>query len=226
LASRVEWLVARYQESIACSNGLADLAAAQAKLLAGGSLKNLTEFCAEQETSHKRLRAADPGFREYHRGAQTAYEILLEQIGRQQGETTTTFVAGGGQMGDDSGDESEAEQAAQVHPQGSPERRLVEQRAADARAKKLEAEERNVHFPVDDDDESGPEWGDSPSPRAEAEEQSRFDRVLEQREEARAGEDHWKSQRDAALNLLRWLIGDLLPPGSSAHYLDDERSDV
>jgi len=40
--------------------------------------------------------------------------------------------------------------------------------------------------------------------------ESRCDRLLEQREEARGGEDHWKAQRDAALNLLRWLIGDLI----------------
>lgn len=40
--------------------------------------------------------------------------------------------------------------------------------------------------------------------------------LLEQREEARAGEDHWKSQRDAALNLLRWVISDLLEHRSDA----------
>ena len=39
------------------------------------------------------------------------------------------------------------------------------------------------------------------------------DRLLREREEAHAGEDHFKTQRDAALNCLRWLIGDLLPLG-------------
>lgn len=38
------------------------------------------------------------------------------------------------------------------------------------------------------------------------------ERLVEQREEARAGESTFKEQRDAALHLLRWLIGDLIPP--------------
>lgn len=36
-------------------------------------------------------------------------------------------------------------------------------------------------------------------------------RLLRQREEARAGEDRFKAERDSALRLLRWLIGDLIP---------------
>lgn len=40
----------------------------------------------------------------------------------------------------------------------------------------------------------------------------RCDSLLAQRESARAGEDHFKAQRDAALHLLRWLIGDIIPP--------------
>lgn len=39
----------------------------------------------------------------------------------------------------------------------------------------------------------------------------RCDSLLAQRESARAGEDHFKAQRDAALHLVRWLIGDLIP---------------
>lgn len=35
--------------------------------------------------------------------------------------------------------------------------------------------------------------------------------LLEQREQARVGEDRYKTERDAALSLLRWLIGDLIP---------------
>lgn len=46
-------------------------------------------------------------------------------------------------------------------------------------------------------------------------EESYEDRLLQQREEARGGEDHFKAQRDAALNLLRWLISDLIPSGST-----------
>jgi hypothetical protein len=76
--------------------------------------------------------------------------------------------------------EAELEDAGQIHRKGTPERRLVEHRAEQA------------------------------SEKVEAEEQSRFDRVLEQREEARAGEDHWKAQRDAALRLLQWTIPDLM----------------
>lgn len=37
-------------------------------------------------------------------------------------------------------------------------------------------------------------------------------RLLEQREDARAGESRLMEQRNAALGLLRWLIGDLIPP--------------
>jgi hypothetical protein len=40
----------------------------------------------------------------------------------------------------------------------------------------------------------------------------RCDRLLDQRESARAGEDHFKAQRDSALHLVRWLIGDIIPP--------------
>lgn len=43
-------------------------------------------------------------------------------------------------------------------------------------------------------------------------EESYEDRLLRQREEARAGEDHFKAQRDSALHLVRWLIGDIIPP--------------
>lgn len=43
------------------------------------------------------------------------------------------------------------------------------------------------------------------------EDEEREEELVEQREEARAGEDSFKAQRDAALNLLRWLIGDLIP---------------
>lgn len=39
----------------------------------------------------------------------------------------------------------------------------------------------------------------------------RCDSLLAQRESARLGEDQFKAQRDAALHLLRWLIGDLIP---------------
>jgi len=39
----------------------------------------------------------------------------------------------------------------------------------------------------------------------------RCDQLLEQRESARSGEDHFKAQRDSALRLLRWLVGDLIP---------------
>lgn len=37
-------------------------------------------------------------------------------------------------------------------------------------------------------------------------------RLLEDREQARAGESRLMEQRNAALGLLRWLIGDLIPP--------------
>jgi hypothetical protein len=42
--------------------------------------------------------------------------------------------------------------------------------------------------------------------------EGRIDELLEQREQARANEDTFKAQRDGALHLLRWLIGDLIPP--------------
>lgn len=41
------------------------------------------------------------------------------------------------------------------------------------------------------------------------------DRFREEREQAHANEDTFKAQRDASLNLLRWLIGDLLPSPAS-----------
>lgn len=40
--------------------------------------------------------------------------------------------------------------------------------------------------------------------------EERCDQLLEQREVSRAGEDHFKAQRDAALRLLRWLTADLI----------------
>jgi hypothetical protein len=36
------------------------------------------------------------------------------------------------------------------------------------------------------------------------------ERLLTGREEARAGEDHWKAQRDAAFRLLQWVLPDLM----------------
>lgn len=38
----------------------------------------------------------------------------------------------------------------------------------------------------------------------------RCDSLLAQRESARAGEDHWKAQRDAAFRLLQWVLPDLM----------------
>jgi hypothetical protein len=37
-------------------------------------------------------------------------------------------------------------------------------------------------------------------------------RHYEQTRSARVGEGHFKAQRDSALHLLRWLIGDVIPP--------------
>lgn len=48
--------------------------------------------------------------------------------------------------------------------------------------------------------------------RVMAEAPEREEELLAQREEARGGEDRFKAERDAALHLLRWLIGDLIPP--------------
>lgn len=42
--------------------------------------------------------------------------------------------------------------------------------------------------------------------------EGRCDQLLEQREQAYAGEGVFKAQRDGALYLLRWLIGDIIPP--------------
>lgn len=50
----------------------------------------------------------------------------------------------------------------------------------------------------------------------------RCDSLLAQREQARGGEDHFKAQRDAALHLVRWLIGDLIPPGLVEFAGEDE----
>lgn len=44
----------------------------------------------------------------------------------------------------------------------------------------------------------------------EKELEERIERVIEEREQARGSEDGLKAQRDAALNLLRWLIGEVL----------------
>lgn len=51
----------------------------------------------------------------------------------------------------------------------------------------------------------------------------RCDSLLAQRESARAGEDHFKAQRDSALHLVRWLIGDIIPP--ELIRLGDEEAD-
>lgn len=48
------------------------------------------------------------------------------------------------------------------------------------------------------------------------------DRLREQRESARAGEDRYKAERDAALHLLRWLIGDLIPPELVGLHKDED----
>lgn len=40
--------------------------------------------------------------------------------------------------------------------------------------------------------------------------QAEADRLLEGLEQARAGEDHWKAQRDAAFRLLQWVLPDLM----------------
>jgi hypothetical protein len=50
----------------------------------------------------------------------------------------------------------------------------------------------------------------------------RIDLLEEQREQARGGEDLFKAQRDSALHLLRWLIGDLIPPDLVTLQGDDE----
>lgn len=50
----------------------------------------------------------------------------------------------------------------------------------------------------------------------------RCDSLLAQRESARGGEDHFKAQRDAALHLLRWLIGDLIPADLIRFQADEE----
>ena len=52
--------------------------------------------------------------------------------------------------------------------------------------------------------------------------EDRVQRVTSQREDARMGEDRFKAQRDAALHLLRWLIGDLIPPDLIALTDDEE----
>lgn len=39
-----------------------------------------------------------------------------------------------------------------------------------------------------------------------------IERLYDQRESARAGEDRYKAERDSALHLVRWLIGDIIPP--------------
>lgn len=51
----------------------------------------------------------------------------------------------------------------------------------------------------------------------------RCDQLLEQRESARVGEDHFKAQRDSALHLVRWLIGDIIPP-DLIRFGDDEEA--
>lgn len=78
-----------------------------------------------------------------------------------------------------------------------------------ARKREVEARVAEVAEEVADGEA---EEGPSPS------EESYEDHLLRQREEARAGEDHFCAQRDAALNCLRWTIGDLLSNGGS----DDE----
>lgn len=51
----------------------------------------------------------------------------------------------------------------------------------------------------------------------------RCDSLLAQREQARGGEDHFKAQRDSALHLVRWLIGDIIPP-DLIRFADDEEA--
>lgn len=51
------------------------------------------------------------------------------------------------------------------------------------------------------------------------------DRLHEQRESARVGESTAMAQRDAALHLLRWLIGDLIPPELVGLHTDDDEQD-
>jgi hypothetical protein len=48
--------------------------------------RSLAELCREQKASHRRLRVDDPGFREYHRGAELAYGLVLERLRRQPEE--------------------------------------------------------------------------------------------------------------------------------------------
>jgi hypothetical protein len=114
------------------------------------------KFCDDQMASHARLREDDPKYAEYHRGAESAYCILLNRLRNATARDTVDRLEG-----------------------------ICEERWR--RIGELEDQ-----LEAGDDDE---------------------DRVLCQREEARAGEDHFKAQRDSALNCLRWCIGDLLPNG-------------
>lgn len=62
---------------------------------------------------------------------------------------------------------------------------------------------------ADDSGGESPEEDLSPAARQQLEDE--IEHLSFGREEARLGEDHWKAQRDAALRLLLWVIGDLLP---------------
>lgn len=62
----------------------------------------------------------------------------------------------------------------------------------------------------------------NPQPPVMADAPDREAQLLEQREQARAGEDRFKAERDAALHLLRWLIGDLIPADLIRFQADEE----
>jgi hypothetical protein len=53
---------------------------------------------------------------------------------------------------------------------------------------------------------------------------ARCDSLLAQREASRASEDTYKAQRDSALHLLRWLIGDLIPADLIRFQAEQENS--
>lgn len=95
------------------------------------------------------------------------------------------------------------ETSGQVWPKGSPEyRRVMAGKSNVDVAKATEEILRPALEEISEAyDKQPPVMADDPDREAE---------LLEQREEARVGEGHWKAQRDAALGLLRWLIGDVI----------------
>lgn len=165
----------------------------QLRYVSSSGESSVERFCEAQRKSHAGLQHTDPDFSEFHRGADTAFAEVLGLLTRRGGSEVT--VSPIHTALDEAG-------IRRYDGYGTPQRRILTlQERIEVLLGSFAARQNTIDGLASTVDAQG---------KSRAEIVERCDQLLEQREEARAGEGHWKSQRDAALRLLQWAIPDLM----------------